>query len=168
MRIVEKLAETAPEKLCFYLSKADTVPDESDRQKVLIQIAQNLTVRLKNLQFDIPPIYIPGVDVKVRNHIGALCQTMEKSINDYVQKSLNLLENDVHRVVAMIDKVLKENSDSTRLNRYVYCRGYLFAFCLFLVPVLIFVRLGQNQMQVCNVIISSYFTLYLDSLEMKY
>lgn len=150
MRIVEKLAETFPEKLSFFLSKADTVPDESDRQKVLIQIAQNLTVRLKNLQFDIPPIYIPGVDdVKVRNHIGALCQTMEKSINDYVQKSLNVLENDVHRVVAMIDKVLKENSESTRLNRYVYCRGYLFAICLLLVPLFfgLNLRLGENQMQ---------------------
>jgi GTP1/Obg family GTP-binding protein len=62
MNVVEKICEkNMGHKTHFYLSKADTVPDETDRQRVLVQIAQNLTYRLKDRQFslNIPPIYIP-------------------------------------------------------------------------------------------------------------
>jgi hypothetical protein len=37
MRIVEKLCDREGHKMHFFLSKADTVPDETDRQRVLVQ-----------------------------------------------------------------------------------------------------------------------------------
>ena len=41
MAVVEELNESCPDKVSYYCSKADTLTDAKDRQKVLIQITQN-------------------------------------------------------------------------------------------------------------------------------
>jgi len=42
------------------LPKADTVPLERDRQKVIVQITQNLSSRIRNKHaFELPSLYIP-------------------------------------------------------------------------------------------------------------
>ena len=48
MTAIERLNESHAEKLAYYMSKADQVEKEHDRQRVLIQITQNLAGRVKN------------------------------------------------------------------------------------------------------------------------
>lgn len=50
------------------MSKADTAGTEGDRQKVLMQITQELCRRpgLNKAGFDMPTIYIPDLTGKVR------------------------------------------------------------------------------------------------------
>ena len=55
------------DKIRFFLSKADTAGTESDRQRVLMQITQELCKRpgLNKCGFDMPTIYIPSLVDKV-------------------------------------------------------------------------------------------------------
>ena len=61
--ILEQLNETHTERLRFYLSKADTAGTESDRQRVLMQITQELCKRpgLNKCGFDMPTIFVPSL-----------------------------------------------------------------------------------------------------------
>ncbi|KAJ3327053.1 hypothetical protein HDU76_012407 [Blyttiomyces sp. JEL0837] len=120
MRVVERISGTEGHKMHFFLSKADTVPDETDRQRVLVQIAQNLTYRIKDRQFslNIPPIYIPTEEpVPVRNHIHELLQTIEKTIAMGVQKSLESLERDCLKISKAIAKKIEVDERQKLFNR---------------------------------------------------
>ena len=65
---IESLNESRPERIKFYLSKADTVSSQSDRQCVLMQITQELCKRnsLNRAGFDMPMIFIPTLTGKVK------------------------------------------------------------------------------------------------------
>ena len=65
---IESLNESRPERIKFYLSKADTVSSQSDRQRVLMQITQELCKRkgLNRAGFDMPTIFIPTLTGKVK------------------------------------------------------------------------------------------------------
>eukprot|EP00064_Thunnus_orientalis_P005229 superscaffoldBa00000501_g5243 len=67
LNIVESLNEKHGDRLHFYLSKADEAGGESDRQRVMMQIVQELCKRpgLNKCGFDMPTIYIPSPN-KVR------------------------------------------------------------------------------------------------------
>ena len=77
MNVIEALNKTCGQKLHFFLSKADSIDDESDRQKVIVQITQNLTQRIGNRQFDLPTIFIPakesGKTAKVLQWVLHVC-----------------------------------------------------------------------------------------------
>uniref|UniRef100_A0A3Q0R8T6 Si:ch211-11k18.4 n=1 Tax=Amphilophus citrinellus TaxID=61819 RepID=A0A3Q0R8T6_AMPCI len=62
LNIVESLNEKHGDRLRFYLSKADEAGGESDRQRVMMQIVQELCKRpgLNKCGFDMPTIYIPN------------------------------------------------------------------------------------------------------------
>jgi len=109
MHIVSRINDLFPEKLRFYLSKADTVPEESDRQKVLIQITQNLSQHIRNKTFTLPTIYLPrsaenAVKSPVQNKIDELCEEMDKTIQLTVQTTLNNLEHDCKDTLAAVDR----------------------------------------------------------------
>jgi hypothetical protein len=59
--MVEALHDKHAEKIRFYLSKADQAGEETDRQKVMMQIVQALCKRkgLNRTCFDMPTIYVP-------------------------------------------------------------------------------------------------------------
>ena len=60
MKVIERLNLDHAEKLRYFLSKADTVPNERDRQKVVVQITQNLSSRVRNAHaFELPSLYMP-------------------------------------------------------------------------------------------------------------
>ena len=65
--ISERLNEHDSDKIRFFLSKADTAGTESDRQRVLMQITQELCKRpgLNKCGFDMPTIYIPSLTDRV-------------------------------------------------------------------------------------------------------
>ncbi|KAJ7333768.1 hypothetical protein OS493_015859 [Desmophyllum pertusum] len=56
LNLVEKLNEKHADRIRFFLSKADTAGHESDRQKVLMQITQELCKRpgLNKAGFEMP------------------------------------------------------------------------------------------------------------------
>ena len=64
---MEALSAKHSDHMRFYLSKADEAGHESDRQRVMMQIVQELCKRptLNRTGFDMPTIFIPNPD-KVR------------------------------------------------------------------------------------------------------
>ena len=101
----------------FYLSKADEAGHESDRQRVMMQIVQELCKRpgLNRTGFDMPTIYIPNPNKTVRcvNQIDEVCRDVEKTINQTIQNTLNALERDCDEIGTKVDLAI-ENDNKAR------------------------------------------------------
>ena len=97
--ICESLAENGyRDKMKFYLSKADEAGHEADRQRVMMQVVQELCKRpaLNTHSFDMPTIFIPVLNSnrsKCLNQIESVCNTIDDTINLTIQNTLNQLEN---------------------------------------------------------------------------
>jgi len=125
----------------YFLSKADTVPDEMDRQKVVVQITQNLSSRVRNAHaFELPSIYIPNmhgaIECKVHNALDHTCEEMEQTISQSVQNNLNNLERDCKLVRDTIDTLLDADKVCRKFNRSAFCYGYALFFASMHIPVL--------------------------------
>lgn len=120
LNIVEKLSNSCGDKLRFYLSKADEAGKETDRQRVMMQIVQELCRRpgLNKCGFEMPTIYIPNPQKPSRcvNQIDEVCQTIEKSINQAVQKTLDQLEKDCDLIYTTIGNKLAQDREDVRYN----------------------------------------------------
>lgn len=127
MQVVERLNNSPHlEKIHYFMSKADAVEKEHDRQRVLIQITQNLATRIRNSHaFNLPTFYLPredGTDLGIPNAIQEVCQELDKSINMTVQKNLRQLKDDCDRVVehmtslVQLDKAKKATNLSNRVR----------------------------------------------------
>eukprot|EP00698_Gefionella_okellyi_P005545 TRINITY_DN15053_c0_g1_i1.p1 TRINITY_DN15053_c0_g1~~TRINITY_DN15053_c0_g1_i1.p1 ORF type:complete len:449 (-),score=67.49 TRINITY_DN15053_c0_g1_i1:40-1344(-) len=119
MNVIARLNDAYPEKLRFYLSKADTVPSESDRQKVLIQITQNLTQYLRNKTFTLPTIYLPnqpGPASEVLNKINEVVDDMDKTIQLAVQGTLTNLEKDCNQSLQVLQSKIEVDSATRSRN----------------------------------------------------
>ncbi|KAG5263220.1 hypothetical protein AALO_G00283910 [Alosa alosa] len=121
LNIVENLNEKHGEKLRFYLSKADEAGGESDRQRVMMQIVQELCKRpgLNKCGFDMPTIYIPNPNKPSRcvNQIEEVCRTVERTINQTVQNTLNSLEKDCELITEAITDTLNNDRQCSVENR---------------------------------------------------
>lgn len=95
------------------------MPNETDRQKVLIQITQNLSQHLGNRTFDLPTIYIPveaapllsapavaaaKEKVVVPNHIDKLCEVLDETVHKTVQSVLSSLQHDCETGIQCAEK----------------------------------------------------------------
>lgn len=120
MGVVEKLNDQCADKVSYYCSKADTLDDAKDRQKVLIQITQNLSGRIKNPHtFDIPTIYLPNDDVDseaIPNNIEEMCELIDQTISAAVQHSLNNLRTDCETVVAKMAEAEEKDAAANASN----------------------------------------------------
>jgi len=130
LNIVEELSEVKPEKMRFYLSKADEAGPESDRQKVLIQIAQELCKRpsLNKAGFEMPTIYVPGPNTKSTrcvNQIEDVCKDIEKTINLTIQNTLDQLEKDCDIIVDQVEKKIDRDREVRSRNSSASFRAYL-------------------------------------------
>ncbi|XP_041087855.1 uncharacterized protein LOC121302101 [Polyodon spathula] len=138
LNIVERLSEENGEKMRFYLSKADEAGDESDRQRVMMQIVQELCKRpgLNKCGFDMPTIYIPDPAKPSRclNQIDGVCGTIEKIIDQTVQSSLNHLERDSDIIAESVERRLKEDSYKATVNRKIRIKHFLFGCLGYLLP----------------------------------
>merc|ERR1719411_1352987 len=89
LNIVEKLNKENSGRMKFCLSKADEAGTESDRQRVLMQITQELCKRpgLNGTCFDMPTNYIPCQSKQVRcvNQIDDLCRNIDRTIDLTIQ-----------------------------------------------------------------------------------
>ncbi|KAI1896362.1 hypothetical protein AGOR_G00094010 [Albula goreensis] len=159
LNIVQKLSETQGEKLRFYLSKADEAESESDRQRVLMQIVQELCKRpgLNMCGFDMPTIYIPSLTKPNHcvNHIEEVCKTIEKTINQTVQNTLNTLDRDCDVIAMVITDKLSTDSHRSAGNSRCQCMGCILGLLGFLLPssLLAVLLLGSVSKQALVVIL---------------
>lgn len=71
LTLVEQLNKSNPEKMHYYLAKADEAGSDRDRHRVLMQIVQNLCRQpeISKTNFDMPTIYLPNLaKVKTNAH----------------------------------------------------------------------------------------------------
>lgn len=129
LNIVEKISEKHSERMRFYLSKADEAGHESDRQRVMMQIVQELCKRpgLNRTGFDMPTIYVPNPNKPVRcvNQIEEVCKDIEKTINQTIQNTLNSLEKDCDRIGVLVDEAIAKDNLARNGNIKAYMKGGL-------------------------------------------
>ncbi|XP_038552900.1 uncharacterized protein si:ch211-11k18.4 [Micropterus salmoides] len=138
LNIVENLNEKHGDRLHFYLSKADEAGGESDRQRVMMQIVQELCKRpgLNTCGFDMPTIYIPNPNKPSRcvNQIEEVCRTIEKTINQTVQNTLNSLEKDCELIIEAITDTLSNDRQTSVENRRARCKSCFLTLLGFSIP----------------------------------
>ncbi|XP_056871255.1 uncharacterized protein si:ch211-11k18.4 [Takifugu flavidus] len=138
LNIVESLNEKHGDRLRFFLSKADEAGGESDRQRVMMQIVQELCKRpgLNKCGFDMPTIYIPNPNKPSRcvNQIEEVCRTVEKTINQTVQNTLNSLEKDCELISEAITETLANDRLTSSANRRSRCKSCFLTLLGFCVP----------------------------------
>ncbi|KAI8489006.1 hypothetical protein Bbelb_332300 [Branchiostoma belcheri] len=145
LNIVEKLNEKHSERIKFYLSKADEAGSETDRQRVMMQITQELCKRpgLNKCGFDMPTIYVPQLNVRSSrcvNQIEEICKQVEKTINQTVQNTLNTLERDCEQIADIIDRRLEDDRSASSYNLRARGKGALFGFLGFILPLVLLVN----------------------------
>lgn len=121
LNIVEHLNDKFSDRIRFFLSKADTAGTESDRQRVLMQITQELCKRpgLNKCGFDMPTIFVPSlVDKQPRceNQIEKVCKEIDKTINQTIQHTLNKLEEDCIQIDTKVEHILHEDRSQGNAN----------------------------------------------------
>lgn len=133
MDVVEQLNARHHEKMRFFVSKADQMEKESDRQGVLIQITQNLSSRLAasdNFALKLPTIYRPfpeddpraATASKIPNGIHEWVQDIDRLITQAVQSALARLKDDSEAVTSAVEAKLAEakglNAHNSNVRRY--------------------------------------------------
>merc|ERR550539_2221887 len=144
LNIVEKISEKHAERMRFYLSKADEAGHESDRQRVIMQIVQELCKRpgLNRTGFDMPTIYAPNPDKPTRcvNQIDDVCRDVEKTINQTIQNTLNQLEGDCNEIGALVDSAIDNDNVALSYNMRASGKGFLLLFLGCTLPIALIVN----------------------------
>merc|ERR1719412_409514 len=137
LNVVEAVSAHHSDKIRFYLSKADEAGHESDRQRVMMQIVQELCKRpnLNRTGFDMPTIYIPNPNKTVRcvNQIDDVCRDIEKTIQQTIQNTLNSLERDCDHIGTLVDEAITQDNQARAANLRAWLKGgclYLLAMVL--------------------------------------
>jgi len=142
MNLVEKLNERHADLIRFYLSKADEAGQEADRQKVLMQIVQELCKRpgLNKTGFDMPTIFVPTLSSKPGrcvNQIEEVCKDIERTINHTIQNTLNSLEKDCEQFASLVDARIQKDREDSAYNFKARSKGGLFCCLAIFFPVLL-------------------------------
>lgn len=145
LNLVEKMNEKQGDRIRFFLSKADTAGHESDRQKVLMQITQELCKRpgLNKAGFEMPTIYIPSLldkPARCANQIEEVCKEIEKTINQTIQNTLNTLEKDCERIAELVDEKLRVDVEACSHNIRARLKGIFFGLLGVLLPFVLLVN----------------------------
>jgi predicted GTPase len=138
MNVVELLNSVYHEKMRFILSKADAVDSVQDLQKVLVQVTQNLSMIVRNKNFELQTIYLPNVatNTSVPNALEDVCKEIEKTINANVQRSLNQLETDCNKLKVTMDTILSEDQHVRSRNASARNKGLCLILLGLILPVL--------------------------------
>ncbi|XP_002733769.1 uncharacterized protein LOC100378905 [Saccoglossus kowalevskii] len=146
LNLVEKLNEDHSDRIRFYLSKADEAGHESDRQRVMMQIVQELCKRpgLNKTCFDMPTIYVPnlisGKTTRCANQIEEVCKEIEKTINQTIQNTLNALERDCEKIADLIDTKLAVDRAASSYNLRARGKGFFLGLLGCVLPLLWFIN----------------------------
>merc|ERR1711976_260456 len=139
LALVEQLNEKHADRMRFYLIKADEAGHEADRQRVLMQIVQELCKRpgLNRTGFDMPTIYIPNPSGKTSrcvNQIEEVCKEVEKTIKHTIQNTLNSLERDCENIASLVTQTLDQDREAASANFRSRAKGSLFCCLGFFLP----------------------------------
>lgn len=150
LNIVEELNDKNVDKMRFYLSKADEAGHEADRQKVMMQIVQELCKRpgLNRCGFDMPAIYIPDASkqaVRCVNQIEEVCKEIEKTINQTVQNALNSLEHDCEHLTNEVLLKISEDNKARSENFSSGGRGVCLGLFGLALPALLLLNLALRS-----------------------
>uniref|UniRef100_W5LW84 Si:ch211-11k18.4 n=1 Tax=Lepisosteus oculatus TaxID=7918 RepID=W5LW84_LEPOC len=100
---------------------------QRERERVMMQIVQELCKRpgLNKCGFDMPTIYVPNPNKPSRcvNQIDEVCRTIEKTINQTVQNTLNALERDCEVIASAVRGRLQTDREDALYNRRARCQG---------------------------------------------
>lgn len=146
LNLVEKLNAKHNERIRFYLSKADEAGSEGDRQKVMMQIVQELCKRpgLNKCGFDMPTIYIPNSSITRQtgcvNQIEDICHEIEKTINYTIQNTLNTLERDCNQIIQLINAKVEDDSIKKSSNLRASVRGLTLGLFGIFIPLILFLN----------------------------
>lgn len=130
--ICEQMADQGyREKMRFYLSKADEAGHEADRQRVMMQVVQELCKRpsLNTHSFDMPTIYVPTLNSnrsKCVNQIDLVCTEIEQTINLTIQNTLNQLQVDSVVLSRSLERNLDRDDDLKHQNTNKFLRKVFF------------------------------------------
>lgn len=145
LNIVEKISEKHSERMRFYLSKADEAGHESDRQRVMMQIVQELCKRpgLNRTGFDMPTIYVPNPNKPVRcvNQIEEVCKDIEKTIQQTIQNTLNSLEKDCDHIAVLVDEAIARDNQARSNNVKAYIKGGFLYLMVVTLPIALILTL---------------------------
>merc|ERR1719411_392896 len=151
LNIVEKISEKHAERMRFYVSKADEAGHESDRQRVMMQIVQELCKRpgLNRTGFDMPTIYVPNPNKPVRcvNQIDEVCKDIEKTINQTIQNTLNSLEKDCDRIGVLVDEAIAKDNKTRSSNLRAWLKGGCLYLLAMVLPLAVLVTLVMAMME---------------------
>ena len=141
INLVEKINSSHSEKIHFYLSKADEAGCESDRQKVMMQIVQELCKRpgLNKCGFEMPTIYIPDNELIRKTqcvNIDAVCSQIEKAINSTIQNTLNSLKKDCDQVTELICAKIATDDMKRSQNMKATFKGIFWVILALIFPLL--------------------------------
>lgn len=142
LNLVERLNHKHGDRMRFYLSKADEAGHESDRQRVMMQIVQELCKRpgLNRTGFDMPTIYVPTANTKGSrcvNQIEEVCKDIEKTINQTIQTTLNSLERDCDLIANTVERKLADDSATSSSNLKSRVRGTMYGLLGMMLPLLL-------------------------------
>jgi len=139
LNVVEALSNAGHGgRMRFYLSKADEAGHESDRQRVMMQIVQELCKRpsLNGTCFDMPTIFIPNPNKPVRcvNQIEEVCKDIEKTIEQTIQNTLNHLEKDCDEIGQKVDEAIATDNASRSHNLRARGKGFFMLMAAAMIP----------------------------------
>jgi GTPase SAR1 family protein len=138
MSVVEKLNKTKHyNKIRYFLTKADTITDSGDLNKVVVQVTQNLTPRVANTHgFNVPTLWLPS---KARhtdhltgfhNGIGGLCNEIVHTVQNKIQGNLTRVKEDGERLCTAIDTLVKETAARNAKRRQLWTYRLLVWFMM--------------------------------------
>ncbi|KAK7939711.1 hypothetical protein WMY93_003037 [Mugilogobius chulae] len=160
LNIVESLNEKHGDRLRFYLSKADEAGGESDRQRVMMQIVQELCKRpgLNKCGFDMPTIYIPNSNKPSR------------CVNQIEEKDCELISEAITDTLANDRQTISENRRARCKSCFLTLLGFSVPLALMALLVLgalskelLEVALGPEGTEALSVYLSPVVRLF-DSL----
>ncbi|XP_058261918.1 uncharacterized protein LOC131363417 isoform X2 [Hemibagrus wyckioides] len=146
LNIVEQLYERQGDRLRFYLSKADEAGGESDRQRVMMQIVQELHKRpgLNKCAIEMPSIYIPNPNKPSQcvNQIEEVCHTIHKTIKQVVQNTQNTLQKDCDLICEAVTDTLNSDWQCCKEKKKALRLSYALGLLGFSILLLFMLTLG--------------------------
>ncbi|ODN02378.1 Sarcalumenin [Orchesella cincta] len=146
LNVVEKMWANQSDKMRLFLAKADEAGSETDRQRVLMQIVQELCKRpgLNRTGFDMPTIYLPdgtSKATKCANQIEEVCAIVEKTIEQTIQNSLNNLDKDALLFKQKLEARLNADNEARSRNFSRRVQSWCYSGLGIILPILLLLSL---------------------------
>jgi GTPase Era involved in 16S rRNA processing len=133
MEMVDFLQQKHSGKLKVCLSKIDQIENESDFQKLHMQIYSNLAIKTDQIQIELIPFTIVP-DCKLKsNRIQDLLDSIEKAFKSKALTNIEILTADCYFILNLIDYLRDSNQKATAKNNDLNILKVIFTVILLLI-----------------------------------